>query len=241
MSAYTDRLRQIAQEEGMNVDEVMRVVGSEGGFNDPYIRSKGVQNGVQEYSLGPLQLNMRRGVGVLAKAAGFDASKDWEGAYRYGLRHAKKYGWGDWEGAKKLGLVKASAGDGKPRLFHRGGAGSKPENFRYDGPATVAGDTTGGAAGGGGGQYQLPPKEQPKKTKGEKLGDAIKGLGEDLNKDLGMGSAPGIEAAQFSGGEGMPSVMRPQFQPVQAPMPSGGGMDLRALLAQLMGGRGGNV
>lgn len=241
MSAYEDRLRQIAEEEGVAWDAVRRVILSEGGLRDPYRRSEAPG----EYSLGPLQLNMRRGVGANALKEGIDASKDWEAAYRYGLRHAKKVGWlGDWMGARKIGIGNREGLGGaddarataKYTRRHVGGAGSKPENFGWT-------ETTGGGAqppqtAGGGGQYNLP-KEEPKKSAREQLGDAIKTLGGDLNADLGMGQAPAIPQGQFYGGEAMPSVLRMPFQPAQAPLPSGGG-DLRAILAQLLqgGGRG---
>jgi hypothetical protein len=232
--SYVDRLRQIAIEEGVDPEVALAVVRSEGGFSDPYQRSLAPG----EYSLGPLQLNMRRGVGANALAAGIDASKDWEAAYRYGLQHAKKTGWlGDWMGARKIGLenwagLKGSGG--APALRHVGGAGSGEKYFNKPG----AGYTQEPVPGGGGGQYTLP-KEDGKKTPRDKFADAIKGLGGDLAENVGMGQAPSIIAPQLFGGEAVPSVMRAPFQPVQAPMPAQGGPDLRVLLAQLMGGQRG--
>lgn len=239
MSDYEDRLRSIAEEEGMDWNTVRSVIGAEGGFTDPFNRSKGVQNGVQELSLGPLQLNMRKGVGVEAKKAGFDASKDWEGAYRFGLNWAKKHGWGDWMGARKLGLAggkPTGGGDGAVNQYalkkrHVGGAGSSPGNFMTDKVpvATVAGTEplTDPSTGG---------KEKPKSW-GETLGGGLKEAGKAMTWDPVQisGQAP----VDFSAGTAMPSVYRPQLMPAQVQAGvggMGGGQDMRQLLALLMQG-----
>jgi hypothetical protein len=132
MSAYIDRLRQIALEEGVDPNVALQVVRSEGGFSDPFIKSRAPG----ENSIGPLQLNLKRGVGQMALAAGIDPRTDWESAYRFGLRHAKKNGWlGDWMGARKIkladraGLSGAGSTDPITALRHIGGAGSAPANF----------------------------------------------------------------------------------------------------------------
>ena len=250
MSAYTDRLRQIAQEEGMNVDEVMRVVRSEGGLTDPFIRSRGVQNGVQEYSLGPLQLNMRRGVGVEAKKAGYDASKDWEGAYRFGLQWAKKHGWGDWEGAKKLGLVKASSTGKGGGQYDLRSASAPAGDVGGLGRGSIMAAQQAGEGGGDtvaanppspvGAPPPLPDAAKPK-TWNEKLAGSFKDFGDAFAnipgyKPLNM---PGAE--WMGGGAAMPSVYRPQLMPTSVGGGMGGGGDMRQLLAMLMQGGGGRV
>ena len=239
MSAYEDRLRAIAEEEGMDWNTVRRVIASEGGFKDPFQRSLGSQGGVREYSLGPLQLNMRKGVGVEAKKAGFDASKDWEGAYRYGLNWAKKKGWGDWMGARKIGLAggkPTGGGDSAVNQYalkkrHVGGAGSSPGYFKEDRVpvTTVAGDEplTDPSLGG---------KEKPKSW-GETLGGGLKEAGKAMTWDpVQISGQPPVD---FSAGQAMPSVFRPQLMPsqVQAGVGGmGGGQDMRQLLALLMQG-----
>lgn len=238
-SDYENRLRQIAEEEGMPWGDVRRVIAAEGGFTDPFNRSKGKQNGVQEYSLGPLQLNMREGVGVEAKKAGFDASKDWEGAYRFGLNWAKKHGWNDWMGARKIGLAgaqgKYTGGKGDQYALkrkHLGGAGSKPGNF-VDVPAVGAPATA---------TEPLPPEPIAGDKKDEKnafsagfakLGDAF---GDAIQDPMQINTPMNVE---MGGGGPMPSVYRPQLMPTQVPigaggMGGGGGQDMRQLLALLM-------
>lgn len=229
MSAYTDRLRQIAEEEGMPWDVVSRVINAEGGMTDPFRQAEAIlkKTGRREQSWGPLQLNIEGGVGEKAIKAGYDPRKDWEGAYRIGLRHAKEFGWGDWMGARKIGL--AGPGKGSSGKRHVGGAGSSPKYFDteaggYEAPKPATG-----------GQYTLEPEGKGKKDPWNKqAGDALAEVGKGFKSEgfLPSGQPP----VQFTGGDAMPSVMRMPFQPtqVQAGGGLGGGGDIRQLLAQLM-------
>jgi hypothetical protein len=247
-SDYENRLRQIAEEEGMPWDVVRRVIQSEGGFKDPFQRSLGSQGGVQEYSLGPLQLNMRKGVGVEAKKAGFDAASDWEGAYRFGLNWAKKHGWGDWMGARKIGLASGKGdggGGGQYNLKPRRPAdqfwpGSGQAELAAAQPSSSDGGTTGGTTVAGGGGYTplpLPGAAKPK-SRGDVLGEGFQSLADAMTfKPLPIPEQR--PSSMMGGGAPLPSVFRPQLMPTSVGGGMGGmggGQDLRAMLAQLMGG-----
>ena len=237
MPTYEEELRQIAEEEGVGWDAARRVIMSEGGLNDPYRRSEAPG----EYSLGPLQLNMRKGVGAEALKAGIDASKDWKAAYRYGLQWAKKNGWlGDWMGARKIGIAnRAGLGGGDAKALggdqyslkkrHVGGAGSSPGYFTEDKvPATTV---------AGGTEVVPPDKTTPEKTGLQGFGTGLAEMAKGMQFDPIQisGQAP----VDFSMGQPMPSVYRPQLMPsqVQAGVGGmGGGQDMRQLLALLMQG-----
>jgi len=98
-------IREAAVRHGIDPDQAIRVVMSEGGqqsLSDPFrqslVRDK---QGAQEQSFGPLQLNMAPGaVGDLALKAGFDPRKDWQGAADFALANIAQHGWGGWHGWK---------------------------------------------------------------------------------------------------------------------------------------------
>jgi hypothetical protein len=190
---------------------------------------------------------MRKGVGVEAKKAGFDAASDWEGAYRFGLKWAKTHGWGDWMGARKIGLASGKGGGGggggqydlKPTLRHVGGAGSGPKNFNTPAGGYTAGDTK--VASG-----DIPPLP-PIGDKPETGADSLKGGFKDIASAFGDAiqqprplNVP-MNADMGSGGP-MPSFFRPQLMPTSLAAGSGqmgGGGDMRQLLAMLMQQQGG--
>lgn len=99
-------IRDYAVSIGLNPDIVMQVVLSEGGeqsLTDLTRQSLvGAGTGDQEQSYGPLQLNVRGGLGERALAAGIDPRdpKQALAGIKFGLDVMKKEGLGAWEGWK---------------------------------------------------------------------------------------------------------------------------------------------
>lgn len=110
-------IRDYAASIGLNPDIVMQVVLSEGGQESLTNLTRqslvGAGTGNQEQSYGPLQLNVRGGLGARALAAGIDPRdpKQAMAAIKFGLDVMKREGLGAWEGWKG-GLWAANAGPG---------------------------------------------------------------------------------------------------------------------------------
>lgn len=106
---------QEANRLGMDPNIVLKVIGGEGGFTNPFQRglgpapkSQAAGFGATENSYGPLQLYISgtgAGLGDRALAAGIDPRKDWKRGLTFGLEEAQKRGWGQWYGAKAQGIT----------------------------------------------------------------------------------------------------------------------------------------
>lgn len=147
---------------------------------------------------------------------------------RIGQAILANQGTGAWEGYRgpqQPGLATASAPAGDV-----GGLGRGAIMEAQQAPATP----NYGAATPQVSQYGLKPEKTKRKSWNQTLGEGIAGLAGSEAPRVGMGQAPQSEPFELTGGSPTPSVYRAPFQPQQAPMP-GGGMDLRAMLAQLMG------
>jgi hypothetical protein len=106
MTPVEKYIRDYALSIGLNPDIVMRVVLSEGGAESLTNLTRqslvGAGTGDQEQSYGPLQLNVRGGLGARALAAGIDPRdpKQAMAALKFGLDVMKREGLGAWEGWK---------------------------------------------------------------------------------------------------------------------------------------------
>lgn len=110
-----DYIRQRAIFYGIDPNVALKVAGGEGGFTDPFQRSrlpapKSQASGLgsTENSIGPFQLYVSgtgAGMGDKAIAAGIDPAKDWKGGVDFALQQAKQGGWGPWYGAKAAGIT----------------------------------------------------------------------------------------------------------------------------------------
>lgn len=138
-------LRKIATDRGIDPDTFIKVVMHEGGVNDPYQQSNirldpntgrplkdpktgkyATTGGIREPSFGPLQLNIKSGVGAAALRAGIDPRTDWVSAAKFGADRIVTHGWGEWYGAKKAGIT-GKMGIGKnARPLNEGARGALP-------------------------------------------------------------------------------------------------------------------
>ena len=134
---------QAAKARGIDPDVAVRLWHAEGRSGNPAEawRSKAIlKDGQRENSYGPLQLNVKNGVGAqMIKDTGVDPSKveNWKPSVDYGLDHAKQAGWNDWMGAKAIGLAPRQ---GLPPVDGQGSSGISPAsdpNPTSDGGAPV--------------------------------------------------------------------------------------------------------
>ena len=134
---------QAAKARGIDPDVAVRLWHAEGRSGNPAEawRSKAIlKDGQRENSYGPLQLNVKNGVGAqMIKDTGVDPSKveNWKPSVDYGLDHAKRAGWNDWMGAKAIGLAPRQ---GLPPVGGQGSSGISPAsdpNPTSDGGAPV--------------------------------------------------------------------------------------------------------
>lgn len=242
-------IRNYAKSIGIDENQAMRVVMSEGGGQsliDPFRMSLvPVGGGKTEDSVGPFQLYFGGGLGNAAMKQGIDARKDWKGGVKFALDTAKQHGWGDWHGWKgdpwagirDRGVAGASAPAGDVGGLGRGAIMSAQQRGS-------AGAGAGGATGGdGGGGFVSPPVAAADKPQNalEAAGGAFGELGKAFGDQRGVPIPQQVPAEWMQAAGNMPSVYRQNLMPtsVSAGTGSMGGGDMRQLLAMLMQQTGG--
>jgi hypothetical protein len=245
-------IRREAAKRGMDPDVVMAIVNGEGGTANPALRSRGYDQSIggQEQSYGPFQLNMARGLGAdLLRTQGIDV-RDPANVYKgidYALDQAAKGGWGPWLNTmKKLGYsnwtgIRTPATGSAPAGDVGGLGRGSIMAAQQRGDAAGGGGGGGGTTVAGGGGYTplpLPGADKPK-SGGDVLGEGFQSLADAMTfKPLSIPEQR--PSSMMGGGAPLPSVFRPQLMPTSVGGGMGGmggGQDLRAMLAQLMGGR----
>lgn len=253
-------LRRAAAARNIDPDIAVKAFGHEAlNVFDPNKPDRGGDHGS---SFGPAQLHYggvssvepSPGLGdAFTRATGLDARNPstWPQQIDFALDHVAKNGWGAWMGAAAEGITGkmgvGGRGGGQYNLTprrHVGGAGSTLKSFNTPaagytgadvGGATVAGDTP--PVGGGYTPLPLPGADKPK-SKGDVLGEGFQSLADAMTfKPLSIPEQR--PSSMMGGGAPLPSVFRPQLMPTSVGGGMGGmggGQDLRAMLAQLMGG-----